>query len=128
MFIDGYLGQLVPVSGGAGYAEMAVAGYARQPVSFGRPASGTSLMSSAFNFGAAASRGTLYGRAIYDAPTAGNLLLLLPCATSRALGGPFYEGRGVGGIVLMFDLLAGLADGNAFTGLLNANADRKSVV
>ena len=82
MFIDAYLALCSAVSPGAA-TELMVPGYARQPIGFNDPVDGVTVSAVPYAFGMTV-RGAV-GRAIYDAPTGGNLLLVCPFATPRPI-------------------------------------------
>ena len=124
MFIDGYLALCSAV--GAGTAtEITGANYRRQPIAFTLPRFGVAMNADAYTFGdTAAAVGTLLaGRAIYDAPTGGNLLLVLPFHTSRPAGwcGASDANEGTA-LRLLFDGLYTLKSGAAFSGTFAAGA------
>ncbi len=119
-FIDGFLG-LLSAAGTGTATEVVTTGYQRQPISFSTPRSGRSVSSMPFGFGFLGRTGTIFGRAVFDAPTGGRLLLVLPVATPRPfpLGGP-TDAAEAGHIHLQFDALAQFPAGDAFTGGLAA--------
>lgn len=121
-FVDGFLALCSAVGTGT-CVEMAGPGYSRQPISFSTPKSGLSVSTKPFNFGFANVTGPIAGRAIYDAPTGGNLLLVLPHATSRPIpgGGPVDAGAD-NFISLIFTALQSLADGAVYSGSIAAGA------
>ncbi|MGI4939671.1 MAG: phage tail fiber protein [Janthinobacterium lividum] len=123
MFVDGYLA-LVASFGGNAAAEVAVAGYGRQPISFSVPIDGTFANSTPWNFGSVfggAVQPTLAGLAVYDAAAGGRLLLAWPFSTPRQYL-PGYSPRSgdVGELRLSLAALAGIHSGAAFTGTLPA--------
>ena len=121
MFIDAFLGLCSAVSPGV-CTEFAMPGYSRQPISFAKPVGGFSRNAVPWTFGSGYSA-AMAGRAIYDAPTGGNLLLVLPHYTPRPapMAGSLDNGD-VGDITLIFTAMAQYPDGNAFTGLLAAGS------
>jgi len=122
MFIDGFLA-LCPTIGPGVCTEPTAAGYLRQPISFARSVNGVSVSSIPFSFGTAISSvGPFAGRAIFDAPTAGNLLMVLPFPTPRAPGGRIPDSGDVAAIRLLFDALAAYPNGDAFSGTFAAGA------
>jgi hypothetical protein len=122
-FINGYLALCSAV--GLGFVtEASARGYTRQPIAFPVPEYGVSMNSKPWNF-AFPKVGTIAGRAVYDAPSGGNLLLVLPFAEPRTTpaDGPTDAGN-VGDITLIFGGLGGLPDGAAF----NLSFDSGAVV
>ncbi len=114
MFIDGFLALCSTVGTGT-CTEPTVAGYARQPISFGPSIKGVAVTAVPFTFGpAVTSSGTFAGRAIFDAPTAGNLLLVLPFPSARPPSARLSDAGDVGAIRLLFDALATYPNGDAF--------------
>jgi len=116
VFIDGFLA-LCPTVGTGVCTEPTVAGYSRQPISFSASIKGTALSAGPFTFGpVVTSSGTFAGRAIYDAPSAGNLLVVLPFPSARPPSARLSDAGDVGAIRLMFDALATYPNGDAFSG------------
>ena len=76
---DGYLAECTAVATGS-CTELTGGSYARQPISFQDAVKGVSNSSVPYSFGGGAA-GTIVGRAVYDAPTGGNLMLVIPLAT-----------------------------------------------
>ncbi|MBV8524979.1 MAG: hypothetical protein JOY71_23145 [Acetobacteraceae bacterium] len=132
-FINGFLALASSVSTGI-CSDVTTTGYNRQPISFAVPRNGVCTNSRPWNFGFC-KPGPLAGRAIYDQPTGGNLLLVMPFFTARPTpgGGPADAGD-VGDIVLTFTALQGLLEGDAFSGSLAAASvvgtvyDRQDIV
>jgi len=122
MFISGFLA-LCSATGTGTCTEFPSGGYARQPIAFGTPKGGLTVNSTPFSFGYPGLPEQVAGRAIYDASTGGNLLLVLPFAAPRPLpgGGPVDAGD-VGYIRLLFSAMAAFPDADAFTGTLAAGA------
>ncbi|MDT7953192.1 MAG: hypothetical protein RQ966_16945 [Acetobacteraceae bacterium] len=116
-FINAFLGLCSAVGTGTA-TEMAAV---RQPISFNSPRNGVSVSSRAYSFGTLPAGGAMAGRAIFDSPTGGNLLLVMPFATPRPvpLGGPTDQAD-AGWITLQFTGLAAFPDGDAFSGTLAA--------
>ncbi len=124
MFIDGFLALCSAVGAGSA-TEITAPTYARQAISFTAPRFGISRNSTPWSFGNA-NGGPMAGRAIYDAPSGGNLLFILPHYAPRPpMGGGPTDAGDVGDIVLNFSgvpYLPALPEGTAFTGLLAAGA------
>ena len=118
-FIDGYLAECSAVAAGS-CTEFATAGYARQPVFFNATAKGATSIATPYTFGGGFS-GTVVGRAIYDAPTGGNLLLVMPLATPLVTSQP-GDAADVGSIKLNFTVLANYQYGEAYSGAAAAAA------
>ncbi|MDT7952385.1 MAG: hypothetical protein RQ966_12855 [Acetobacteraceae bacterium] len=120
-FIDGYLAACSAVGLGT-CTEMTGAGYTRAAMRFSDPVDGTCVNAGAWSFGQSLTA-QIAGRAIFDAPTGGNLLLVMPLSTPRALAtlGPQDNG-GPGDLTLVFSALEGWANGAAFSGTLAAGA------
>lgn len=122
MFIDGFLA-LCPTVGVGACTEPTATNYYRQPISFARSINGVSVSSIPFNFGqAVSSAGPFAGRAVFDAPAGGNLLLVLPFPAPRTLGGRIPDAGDVGTIRLLFDALAAYPNGDAYSGSFAASA------
>lgn len=113
MFVAGFLA-LVSAINGAAVTECTSLGYARQPINFGNPKFGVCVNAQPWSFGAAPS-GTFAGRAIFDAPTGGNLLMILPFSSARPISGSPGDGGDVGAIALNLSLLSSYADGSAYS-------------
>ena len=107
-FIDGYLAECTAVAAGQ-CTEVTATGYARQPVFFNNAVKGVAPLGSSFFFGPA-SAGTIAGRAIFDAPTGGNLVLVLPLATPLVIGTQGDNGD-VGALKPTFTALVNLQAG-----------------
>ncbi len=121
-FISGFLA-LCTTAGGGAATEVSGSGYARQAVSFSNPASGVSKLAQPFTFGDPAINGPLAGHALYDAPTDGNLLLVMPFPASQPIpfAGPVDAGD-VGSITLVLTALATFPSAEAFSGTFGAAA------
>ena len=113
-FIDGFLAQCSTVGPGT-CTEIVSAAYARQSVGFATPTSGRSVNATPFTFG---SNGvpSIAGHAVYDAPTGGNLLLVLPLASPAAFGNGVVDAGDVGTLAVIYTGLSGVGDGSAFVG------------
>ena len=120
MFIDGYLALATAIAG-ASVTECTLAGYARQPISFNDPTDGIAFSANAFSFGQALRAGAV-GRAIYDAPTGGNLLLVLPFPVPLATGRLPWDAGEAGHLRLFFTALQQIHRGAAYTGRIAAGA------
>ncbi len=121
MFIDGFLA-LCPTIGPGVCTEPTAANYYRQQISFSRCVNGTSVSSNYFSFGQAiSSAGPFAGRAVFDAPVAGNLLLVLPFPAARTLG-RLADSGDVGYVRLLFDALATFPNSDAYSGSFAAGA------
>ncbi len=122
MFVDGFLALCPTVSVGA-CTEPSASNYYRQPISFSRSVNGTSVSSIGFNFGqGVSSAGPFAGRAVFDAPTGGNMLFVLPFPAPRVLGGRIPDAGDVGAIRLLFDALASYPNSDAYSGTFAAGA------
>jgi hypothetical protein len=119
-FFDGYLSLCSAV--GTGTATE-VAGVVRVPMSFSVPKNGVSVNTRSWNFGAGYYlTGPYAGRALYDAPTGGRLLLVMPFYAPRAQPGSGPADNGdVADINLLITALAGYPDASAYTGTLTAS-------
>ncbi len=115
MFISGYLG-LVSAIGTGTVTELTTAGYARQPIQFSIPKAGVCVNSVPYNFGRSVRPGV--GRAIWDAPSGGNLLLLLPLTSPAPAARPNWDQQDVGGLRLVFTALTSYLDGTSFNAAL----------
>lgn len=113
MFIDGFLALCTSVSVGA-CVELTGAGYNRQPIAFGEPLNGVTVNCIPFSFGANLRPSGLAGRAIFDAPTGGNLLMVMPFPAGHAQG-TLWDSGDVGFLRLAFAALAGIARGQSAT-------------
>lgn len=133
MFISGFLGLLTAASQGAG-TEYGGTGYYRQPISFCRPKNGVCHSAVPYNFGMTPSV-PIVGRGIWDAPTGGNLLLVMPFpagivsnAGTPAPGVPFSVQRmpvdrgDVGHLRLAFAALTAYPDGDAYNSTFAAGS------
>ena len=120
MFIDAYLA-LISAAGPGSCVEVTTPGYARQAIAFSVPTDGVSMSSIPYGFGML--RTGAIGRAIYDAPTGGNLLLVLPFPTPLSTWRPLWDGGDVGVIRLVFTVMAGIHRGAAYTGRLAAGTE-----
>jgi hypothetical protein len=113
-FIDGYMALCSAVGSGT-CTELTVTGYARQPAFFSAPVKGVSPLGTPVTFGIATA---IAGRAIYDAPTGGNLLMVLPVSTTlNALG----VTNDVGSIKLTLTALVPYQYGETYVGKVAAN-------
>lgn len=105
----GYLGECSAVTATT-CTEPTAAGYARQPIIFNTPTFGKSVNSIPFSY-ASVTIGTIAGRALYDAPTGGNLLVVMPLASPLAV--PSQGDRGdVGSLSLTVTALVGAFNGS----------------
>lgn len=122
MFVDGYLA-LVAAFGPGSATEVAVVGYNRQPISFSVPIDGICTNSTPWSFGSFAGtvQPTLAGLAVYDAATAGRLLVTWTFSAPRQYL-PGYSPRSgdVGELRLSLAVLGGIHNGAAFTGTVPA--------
>lgn len=121
-FINGFLALCSAVGTGTA-TEMTAPGYARQPISFASPKKGVSVSSRPYSFGTPGLGAAMAGRAIYDAPTGGNLIAVMPFASPRPVpqGGPTDAGD-AGWLTLVFTALAAYPDGDAYSGTVAAGA------
>ena len=117
--IDGWLAECVVVGAGS-CAEQTARAYARQPISFSTLGSGVTVAANPYTFGQAVS-GTIAGRAIYDAPTGGHLLVVLPVATPYAIPSQGDVGD-VGALRFTMTALAAYPRAEAYTGFFPAGA------
>ncbi len=90
LFISGFLAQCTAVATGS-CTEQTASGYARQPIVFSAISNATNSTTTAsvsqampYSF-AQTVGGSIAGHAIYDAPTGGNLLAVLPYAASTTI-------------------------------------------
>ena len=128
MFIDGYLALCGTVGTGTATEVTGVPGYVRQPISFGEPTNGVTVNANAYSFGMGtrwtnngiALYPTPAGRAIFDAPSGGNLLLVLPFASTS--GRLPWDMGDAAHIQLQLSALAGFPRGASFTGRIAAGA------
>ena len=120
MFIDGYLALATAVGAGS-ITECALTGYARQPISFGEPQDGIAFSANPYTFGQAVRSGAV-GRAIFDAPSAGNLLLVMPFPTPIARDRLPWDSGETSHIRLFFTALQQSHRGAAYTGRIAAAA------
>ena len=120
MFVSGFLALASACSPGA-CIEQVGGVYARQPISFSEPVRGRSVSTVPYTFGNPAISGPIAGRAIFDAPVGGNLLLVMPRATPPYVGGPVDEGE-AGFLSLIFTALQAYPDAAAFSGSFAAGA------
>ncbi len=121
MFIDAYLA-LVTAAGAGTATEVTLPGYNRQPISFGQPVNGICFSATAFSFGQAFMPNGVVGRAIYDAPTGGNLLLVLPFPIPLAGTRLPRDSGDQNFLRLAFSALTGVMTGAAYTGRIAADA------
>jgi hypothetical protein len=89
---DGYLAECTAVTATT-CTEIATTGYNRQAITFNGLAGGLVTSGNYYSFSQSGTGGaTIAGRAVYDAATGGNLLAVIPVATSVVL--PTYGDRG----------------------------------
>ena len=82
---DGWLGDCVAVTA-TSCTEVTTAGYARQAVSMSGLSGGVVVNTNSITFPQVGTgNAVLAGRAVYDAPTGGNLVLVLPVATAYSV-------------------------------------------
>jgi hypothetical protein len=93
-------------------------GYVRQPIAFGKAVNGVCRNAIPWTFGQGPRGFTC--RAIYDAPTGGNLMLLMPFPTPLAIGRLPWDFGDVGALRLVFSALATYPDSDAYSGTLAA--------
>ena len=118
-FVSGFLALCSSV--GAGTAtEISAAGYARQGIGFSMPRNGVCVNGNSFDFGAVEPSANIAGRGVYDAPTGGNLLLVLPHAAPRLPQGGSVDRGEAGYITLILNALASYPSGDAFSGTFSA--------
>ncbi len=121
MFVSGFLALCSAVGPGTA-TEMSVPGYNRQAIRFNTALFGRAVSANPYTFGYL-TLDALAGRAIYDAPTGGNLLLVLPLAAPR----PRYlqglaDANEAGALHMQLDALAAFPDGDAYSGTFAAGA------
>ena len=110
--IDGWLAQCSAVAAAA-CTEPTASTYARQPISFASPVKGLTVNATTYQF-SQANLGTVAGRAIFDAPTGGHLLLVLPLAAGYAV--PIQGDYGdVGALRFTWTSMTAIANGDAFS-------------
>jgi len=123
VFINGFLALGTSPSAGA-FTEAAntggTTGYARQPIAFGKAVKGVCYNAMPWTFGQGPRGFT--SRAIYDAPTGGNLMMIAPMPMPLAAGRLPWDFGDVGALRLVFSALATYPDGDAFTGTLAATS------
>ena len=124
-FVDGFLGLATAISGGS-VTEASGAGYQRQQIAFSIPKAGMSGSSKPYTFGPAFGSGVsgqLVGRAVYDSPSGGNLLLIMPFPSTRPLpaSGPLDMGDD-GFLSLTFTAMQSFPDGSAYSGSWTAGS------
>lgn len=119
MFLAGFLALGQPTGPGQ-FTETTQLGYARQPIIFGDVVDGNCFNSNAYTFGMTV-RG-FSGRAIYDAPAGGNLLLVLPFPTPLAPGRLPWDTLDAGTLRLTFTAMQPYHNGLAYTGTILAGA------
>ena len=118
-FIDGYIGDC-SANTATTCTELTATGYARQPVYFTPPVKGVVPLGYRFGFPPGVG-GSITARAIYDAPTGGNLLMVLPLAAAYTIPSS-GDAVDVGGIKLTFTALAALQFGEGYVGNIAASA------
>ncbi len=119
MFVAGFLALGQPTGPGQ-FAELALPGYARQPIAFGDVVDGNCYNVNAYSFGQTV-RG-YSGRAIYDSPSGGALLLVLPFPTPLAPGRLPWEAMDASTLRLTFTAMQPYHNGLAYTGTILAGA------
>jgi hypothetical protein len=105
----GYLGDCTAVTATT-CTESTATGYARQPIILSTPMFGKSVNSIPFSF-AQTVLGTIAGRALFDAPTAGNLLVVMPLANPLTIAPP-GDRADVGALSLTVTALAAVFNGS----------------
>lgn len=120
--VSGFLGLLTAIDGAA-VTEVAVPGYARQPVSFSTPRAGASVSETAYDFGPLQVQ-PVVGRALFTTPGAGafSCLLIMPHARPRPPAGPSADRGEAGYLHLVLSALAAFPDGQAYSGSFAAGA------
>ena len=88
--------------------ELTGSGYARQPIILATPLFGKAVNTAPYSF---ASTGTIAGRALYDAATAGNLVAVMPLATPLVVSQPGDRGD-VGSLSLTVTALVAVPNGS----------------
>ncbi len=117
--IDGWLGQCAAVTA-LTCTEPTAPGYARQPVSFATLGKGLTVNATPFTFGQAPLP-VVAGRAIFDAPTGGHVLVVLPLAAPYTVPANGDQAD-VGGLRFTFAALATYTAAEAFTGSFASGA------
>jgi hypothetical protein len=115
---DGYLADCSAITA-TSCTELSSAGYARQPISFGDAVKGVSRNTVPYSFGSTGS-GSIVGRALFDAPTGGNLVAVIPLAT--AITAPPVDQADSGTITLNVAALAAYQVGRSYSGTIAAGA------
>jgi len=113
-FISGFLGLCSAVGVGTA-TEIAAPGYSRQAIRFSDAVSGAAVNSNGYDFGNV-EVAPVAGRAIYDAPTGGNLLLVLPHQQPRPPQGGSIDRGEAGYLTIIFSALASYPTSSAFSG------------
>lgn len=103
-----------------GCTELTAPGYSRQPIQFNNAVAGVCFSANAYSFGSTV-RGAV-GRAIYDAPSGGNLLLVMPFAMPTAPARLPWDSGAQGHLRLFLTALQPYLSGRAYTGRLSAGA------
>ena len=120
-FIDGFIALAATIGTGT-CTEVTAPGYNREPISFGTPMDATAFNTTPWSFGALLP-GIVAGLAIYDAPTGGNLLLVMPFSARRTYLPGFSPRVGDSGTLrLRFSAMAGFHNGAAYSGTVAAGA------
>ena len=114
-FASGWLAECTAIGPGT-CTEQTAAGYARQPMTIALTKGGLLVRSLPFAY-ASAVQGPIAGRALYDAPNGGNLILVspLPAGYVIPVTGGDREDVGSGGIALTGQ--SALIDPTAFSGV-----------
>lgn len=108
-FVAGYLADCSAVTATT-CTEFTSTGYGRQLIRFSDPVNGVTVNRNTYSFGNGAV-GTLAGRAIYDAPTGGNLMLVWPIAVPFAVS---IDQGDAGAIQLIITALAAVPNASNF--------------
>jgi hypothetical protein len=118
-FVDGFLADCSAVTATT-CTELTGTGYARQPIFFNSPTKGIASLGTPYYFPASVG-GTIAGRAVYDAPTGGNLLFIMPLATPFVIPSNGDTGD-VGSIKVTFTAFVPFQYGETFIGTAASGA------
>ena len=118
-FIDGYIADCSATTSTT-CTEFTATGYSRQPMFFNAPTSGVTRNAAPFSFSPLVT-GVVAGRAIYDAPSGGTLLLIIPLAAPLTITGG-GDHQDVGTITLTFTAMVPLYYSESYIGTAAAGS------